>query len=223
MNYFEKKLIEFYELRRGNEDLIKSNKRQQEMLEQLKISNHPELIEILNQDVQQLILDYNKSQTQLNRRGLIRAIFAFIEGNIFKIKEEIVIEETHKRKPALSTEELILLKEKTPYINDKGKVKSSPKYSELSANIRFAFDCYAKSAGINNDFDPNRTEWKCLIESISVRNRIMHPKNSTDLNISENEIVKAVISYIYFKKMVTNLSELKISNLKEIGPGQVRF
>ena len=223
MNDFEKKIIEFYKLRRGNEDLIESNKRYQQMLAQLQKSNHTELIEVLNRDVQQLILEYNESPSQIKRRGLIRAIFAYIEGNIFKIKEEIVIKECHKRKPILDIEEIILLKEKSLYIDNKGKVKSSAKYSELSANIRFTLNCYAKSMQINHVLNLNRLEWKCIIESIAVRNRITHPKNASELEVSENELVKAFISYMYFKKVIIDLFEKKTLKLKGTIPGQIAF
>lgn len=219
MNDFEKKILKFYELRRGNEDLAESNKRHKQMVAQLQKSNHTELIEVLNHDVQQLILEYNESPSQIKRRGLIRAIFAYIEGNIFKIKEEIVIEESHKQDPTLEIEEIILLKEKTPYINDRGKVKSTAKYNELSANIKFTLNCYAKSAQINHSLDLNGLEWKCIIESIAVRNRITHPKNASELEISEDELVKAFISYMYFKKVIIDLFEKKTSKLKGTIPG----
>jgi len=223
MNDFKKKILEFYELRRGNEDLTESNKRQQEMLAQLQKSNHIELIEVLNRDVQQLILEYNEYPSQIKRRGLIRAIFAYIEGNVFKIKEEVLIEESHKRQPTLDIEEMVLLKEASPYINNKGKVKSTVKYSELSANIRFTLNCYAKSAQINHTLDLNGQEWECLIESIRVRNRITHPKSALELEISENELVKAFISYLYFKKVIVDFFEVKTLKLKGTTPGQIIF
>ena len=101
MNDFETIISKFYELKRGNEDLIESNKRQQQMLAQLQESDHIELIEILHRDIKKLGLEYNESPSQTKRRGLFRAIFAYIEGSIFITKEELVIEESHKRKPNL--------------------------------------------------------------------------------------------------------------------------
>ena len=224
MDTIEKKINELLELKRENEDVTESNKRHQQMLTQLHESNHIEFIEVLKRDVQELISEHNESPNQTKRRGLIRAIFAYIEGNLFRIKEEIIIAESHKRNPILDAEEIILLKEKSPEIN-RGKVKSRVKYVNLPENIKFTLNCYVKSAQINCELDLQCPEWRCLIESITVRNRITHPKNASELEISGNEIEKAYISYLYFNKVIVDLGEKKNNELelKMKNPGQILF
>jgi hypothetical protein len=76
--------------------------------------------------------------------------------------------------------------------NDKGEViERSPKL-RLANNIRFAFRLLEKSSGQPSKFDPSLEWWSCLQETVRVRDRLTHPRMPEDLDVSGNDIIKAL-------------------------------
>lgn len=113
-NLIEENLLEFYELRKGNEDLEESNRRHKLMSEELAAKKQEILFSTLHDDVIHSLIELKKTDTQFMRRTYIRALFAFIEGCTYMIKQEVFIHQKYKREPNLTPEEMILLKEETP-------------------------------------------------------------------------------------------------------------
>ena len=187
--------------------------------------------EILLADVrlyQQKFLE--EEDNEFWRRGLIRAIFAYIEGLIFSMKKFAVFSHYISRngrlksqstkstdmeslKKALAIElkriaegiftpyELLYLLEYEMGLNDKGEVKVIGKSKiPLLNNLLFAFRMYGKIFDIEFRLDKSGIGWQSLRESIKVRDRLMHPKKAEDLSISIPELDKAIKAYTWVRK-----------------------
>lgn len=214
-NLIEEKLLEFYELRKENEDLEESNRRHKLMSEELATKKKESLFGTLHDDVIHSLMELKKTNTQFMRRTHIRALFAFIEGCVYMIKQEVFIHQKYKRQPNLTPEEMILLKEETPYLERNGKVKKMPKYVDLLSNVRFTIECYKKTSNLNHELDVSGKSWKSFHNSLKVRDRITHPKNSSDMEISDNELKESFLAFSWFRQIVLDLFKLKVEKLKE--------
>ena len=222
-NLIEEKLLEFYELRKSNEDLEESNRRHKLIAEELAAKNQESLFGTLHDDVIHSLMELNKTDTQFMRRTHIRALFAFIEGCIYMIKQEAFIHQKHKKESNFTPEEMILLKEETPYLERSGKVKKIPKYVDLLSNIRFTIECYKKTSNLNYELDVHGKSWQSFHNSLKVRDRITHPKNSSDMEICDNELKESFLAFSCFKQIVLDLFKLKVEKLNEQRPGVSTF
>jgi hypothetical protein len=128
---------------------------------------------------------------EFHARQVIRAIFAYIEGVTFSLK--ITAAHHGLRKGVdMSPAERFFAAEVAYYLNDKGEVVERPAQIRLAENLRFAFSLYEKAHSHAPQFDPSSEWWACLRESIKVRDRLMHPRMPADLDVSGDEIVKAL-------------------------------
>jgi hypothetical protein len=218
-NLIEEKLLEFYELRKGNEDLEESNRRHKLMAAELAAKNQESLFGTLHDDVIHSLMELKKTDTQFMRRTHIRALFAFIEGCIYMIKQEAFIHQKYKREPNLTPEEMILLNKETPFLEKNGKVKKRPNYVDLLSNVRFTIECYKKTSNLNYELDVSGKSWQSFRNSLKVRDRITHPKNSSDMEISDNELKESFLTFSWFRQIVLDLFKLKVEKLKEQRPG----
>jgi hypothetical protein len=124
-------------------------------------------------------------------RNLVRAILAFIEAVTFSVKVSC-IERCLNKGIAVSDHERYLTVEIDSELNEKGEIIERPARIRLTNNIRFAFRLVEKAYGKPSTFDPASEWWSCLRETIRVRDRLTHPRMPEDVDVSGDEIVKAL-------------------------------
>lgn len=124
--------------------------------------------------------DGDEMQYQL--RQSFRTNFALVEGLTFRMKQLAGHSTTE-----FSRAERALLLNESYGLNSKGEAHVKEPKLEFGANVRFAFSTYAKYMESPFVLDVNGREWSQLLECAIVRNRLMHPKSSTDLQIKQNE------------------------------------
>lgn len=222
-NKLESLCNELYEVRKSREELEISNQRQQAMMAELEHLKYQKLLDILITDVDCSIEKFNQDDNQFTRRSFIRNVFSFIEGNIYMLKQEILVKLRHSRLIKLEPEEILALKEESPSVDKNGKIKAITKYVDLLSNIRVTFRYYTKIFDFKYDLDVSKNYWHIFQSSLKVRHRITHPKVESDMNISDQELVDTYISYFWFKQCVINMLTLKAKAMKEEKLGEVRF
>ncbi len=124
-------------------------------------------------------------------RQLIRAVFAYIEAVTFSVKAwsagrcmELGIEITPQER-YFATD--------TDYdLDDKGEIVETAAKIPLARNIRFAIAMNRKAHGVSDPFDASVEWWSSLREAIRVRDRLTHPKMPGDLDVSGDDIMKAL-------------------------------
>lgn len=216
----EELLEKYYDARKQREEIELSNACQQAMLDELASLDYIKLVTILTSDVSFSLENLNKEDNEFYRRTYLRNIFAFIEGVIYTLKQEILSKERHSQVVMLRPEEILAIKEKAPQVKENGEVKEVTKYTELISNVRLTFKYYAKVFNVSYNLDVSGELWGYFRDSLNVRHRITHPKQDSDMSITDEELVKSYLSYKWFKHCVLKISHERIQVLKNQKAGQ---
>lgn len=122
---------------------------------------------------------------QSNRRDLIRATFAAIEGATWTMRE-------HVRQVAAVTGDLsatadLALRELTFHVDEKGRVIEQVRFLTLPTVIRLTIN---QAQLLDATYEPvlNDAGWECLRRAIGIRHRITHPKTEADLFIADADL-----------------------------------
>lgn len=133
------------------------------------------------------------------RRIYIRSLFAFIEGTVYRLKQDAM---AFKEFPH---SELPILKEIIPRLNNKGKVEETEMHLRLMDNLRYAFCAIGEAFGIVYTLDSSDNGWSSIKKSLAIRHRITHPKNFSDLVISDQEWTCIVEAKEWFVGQIKHL------------------
>ena len=109
-------------------------------------------------------------------------------------------------KPRITNEEVLILKEKLPNVKNTGEVSTRPHFLPTEVSLKLAFHLFSKV--INSDYRLNYSDssYKKLIESMKVRNRIVHPKDASSLEITGREVVDMCAGVIWFYSHFDNIT-----------------
>jgi hypothetical protein len=128
---------------------------------------------------------------QFEARQLVRAAFAYIEGAVHVLKVDSSLRADENSVVLLPQEQHFIF-ECDFDLNEKGEVVEKPAKIPLAKNIRFAFSIFAKAAKSDYVFDANAKWWSQLKEAIRIRDRLMHPRWSSDLDVSPRELIAVI-------------------------------
>jgi len=142
---------------------------------------------LLMNDALSIVKAARDSDDDVAKRSFVRAVFAFIEGVTHGLK--MVALDSHIRKEdTFSRAEESLLLEEAYELNEKGQPIVKPKYLTLPRNIKFAFEQQARVTFSSFKLDLDGEGWSSLMSSVSVRNRLTHPKSLIELHVSDQEV-----------------------------------
>jgi hypothetical protein len=143
------------------------------------------MFDTLTSDIELIEQHLTEQDQQAWRRSLYRAVFAMIEGINSWLKQTVI----DLYWPGIIGDETKnALLDKEEYIDHAGEKKVRNRFKKFSDNLFFAFDSYAWTAGAPFTPNKNSSEWSKLHLVYAVRNRIVHPKSATDLEISDQEL-----------------------------------
>lgn len=136
-------------------------------------------------------LDTSGQIDQFWARAAVRALFAFIEGSTFEMRR-VLLKAQGDGVLELSLPEQALLAELTFDLDKAGRPQSRPKFLQIERNVRFIFALFARAAHSNFQLDVASEGWRCFIATVTVRNRITHPRDPQSLTITAEELKAAV-------------------------------
>lgn len=128
---------------------------------------------------------------EFHARQLIRAIFAYIEATTFSVKASSAWR-CMEDNLDITPQERYFATDTEYELNDRGEVVEAIAKISLARNIRFALSLNRKAHKVSEPFDSSVEWWSCLKEAIKIRDRLTHPKWPTDLDVSGEEVVKAL-------------------------------
>ena len=167
-----------------------------------------ELSRILREDELECMTNALKGNNQFWRRMYVRSFFAHVEGVAFRLKQQSLSASERFGIIKLSPDEISIINEESYELTDNAQIKRKPIYSPIDRTIRFAFDIVLKVHGKQLDLNlGNDNRWNCFKESIKIRNRIMHPKNSNDLTISDKELNNILEAVKWFSDTLSLLTK----------------
>lgn len=147
----------------------------------------------------------------IDRRLLVRSIFAFIEGIVYRIKQIALASPDSSH---LTPAERAIAAEEDYELDSRGEVFIRPSRIKFLANIRFALMLYPKAEGVSFKVDFSGSGWEALQKAAKVRDRITHPKVLSDLMISDDEIHDAVYGFEWINRQITKLLAIVLLDVR---------
>lgn len=144
------------------------------------------------------------------RRHAIRAIFSFIEAMNFKLRQSLVLDHGS----LLNDIQRLLLSDLQVEVNYQGTAKTKPLKASLIPLLKLTSNIYKN---ILRDLVSISTEdngFKSIEKSVSVRDRLMHPKNINSIIISDEEIINAVSGFAWMNNATEKILSAKVELLK---------
>lgn len=150
------------------------------------------------------------SGDQFLRRNLVRIFAAFVEGYSFLFKQ-VVLQLHEPLQEELSIEELSKLKEiwlddtSQPVLDE----QSHPKRRFLSFhdNFKFTVAIFGRLSGRNYALSYGSAGHKAFKRTISVRDRLMHPKAIEDLCVGDHEAVDLQAAWQWYQTEMVALAK----------------
>ncbi len=167
---------------------------------------------ILVQDVISSFERHDIEPTQSNKRDLIRTIFAAIEGLSWTYREDV--RSTANTIDPLSPLMELAFTETSYFVSEKGFVQEQTRFISMPAMIRLA-SRVAEQICPKLKIDFGVAGWTDLQLAIKVRNRITHPKNISDLQVSNGDIEISNSALLWFLKLTNDVLEATLSASKQ--------
>jgi hypothetical protein len=152
------------------------------------------------------------NDSQFARRTYIRSVFAYMEGTIWLLKQ-LIIQTVFQSKAVtnplqlLSLAELALLSDVSYDLKDNGEPYEQPKFLPTSKNLRLTVSVLNRFTGGSIDLQTNSTTWNRFNQTIQVRNRITHPKNAGEIDITNEENQHAIEVCNWFNSIAQSCIE----------------
>jgi hypothetical protein len=122
---------------------------------------------------------------QLNRRHLIRVLFAAIEGLVWTYREDIL--GIAKSTDTLTAKEEYAFSEVTYQVTPQGKITEQARFVPILGMFRLTTRLAQRiDTTLEVRFDD--AGWNALKLATDIRNRITHPKTEADLQISDIDL-----------------------------------
>lgn len=155
-----------------------------------------DFVQILIEDLVSEIKSIGADSSQIQRRSVIRSGFATVEGTVNMIKQ-VILSDLHLNPGLHSEAEVAMLREESYLIDNRGNVRTQPKFIPTDANLQFAIKMWCR--GTNDGLlDLSNEGWQAFKSSLKLRNRLLHPKQITDLNVSDNELFEFLKAMRWF-------------------------
>jgi hypothetical protein len=157
---------------------------------------------------------------QSNRRDLMRASFAAIEGLVWVCRKHV--EEVAKDVGEISPMTEMAFSDLTYKVTESGAIEPQTRFITITAMIKFTTKQAQKlSPELKLDFGVQG--WTDLLAFIAIRNRITHPKTLPELHISDEDLKVLQSAFFWLLNLVgdvmestTKVSAKYLAELREI-------
>jgi hypothetical protein len=167
----------------------------------------------------------SRADTQFARRTFVRASFAFIEGYIYWLKEEVfkwlINLELKKDFININITAITLLQDAVFYPNKQGKIEQEPNRLPFLNFCAFVLRTAAEHWGMNPESMFSDNGWKELQLALKVRHRITHPKQPQDLEIADVELESVRESHRWLFNCVVDIVNTTIGVQEKEGRANV--
>ena len=141
---------------------------------------------------------------------MVRNVFVLMEATSYGFKR-IALHQSEIYEVDFSPSEYALLKEEKYTLDNSGNAEIQDRnFQKFIPNLRFAYKCFAKAHGLSSVLDLSSINLK---EFEELRNRITHPKQLSDLSISNEEIQRTEKVANWFMEKVSELIDESTSAL----------
>ena len=154
--------------------------------------------------------------TPVHRRELIRTTFAAIEGLHWQLKRDVLRHAEVVTK--LSAHEYAALMEESYSVDEKGIVRSQPRFLPLPTAIRLVVSIVQRYRP-EYQLDYQHVGWSNLRTAVEVRNRLVHPKTLEELSVSDREVSQALSAFNWLLALVIEVLRETHAHMQAITSG----
>ncbi|MEA2573176.1 MAG: hypothetical protein QOH93_474 [Chloroflexia bacterium] len=138
-----------------------------------------------------------EAMKQFAHRAIVRTVYSHIEAMAYLMKQVSLAPELSPE-DLFSSAELALLREDEYFLDGNGKAqRRSARISTLN-NLRFSFDTFARATKITSRLPVHEHGWQFIKEGNDIRDRITHPKQPSDLFISDEQLGRVLDGHTWF-------------------------
>ncbi len=177
------------------------------MTNDLNLSGLPALIAELGKDVNDCERQLSTEDSALARRNFTRAVFAWIEAVSFLMRQFVLYKLKEKPLTLEMLPKLVAASETTYNVGNDGEVHEDRLRSRTSNNLMFSIKSFAEIWDLKLDINKGGRNWQDYVKALQIRDRITHPKNAIDINITDQEVEtigEAKGMMIAYLKLLTN-------------------
>lgn len=161
------------------------------------------LWQMLDADLTEAVAYGQSNNTPYAQRALVRAHFALIEGLSFALRQVTLA--SLGGTEHLSEEEVILLREQRPSIDEQGRPKATQQYLKFPDSLLFSIRCYVKNHGATYEPDRTKPGWQAMRNAVKARDRVTHPKSAASLALSDADLRTFVEAAAWWKKTMLEM------------------
>jgi hypothetical protein len=158
-------------------------------------------LSILITDVTASMERQSQDDSQQNRRDLIRAVFAAVEGIAWLYRAHVV--SVARETGEVTSEEELALSEVSYQVTEQGKVTSRTRFISMPSLIRLTTRIATRLAP-NLEVKFDGTGWEQFRQALAVRNRITHPKREADMLLSVEDISTCLAGFNWLLDLVAS-------------------
>jgi hypothetical protein len=152
---------------------------------------------------------------QFWRRNLIRALFAGIEAVVYDLKQ-LAIAVSEAPGIDLTPGDRYVLLEKDYVLQNNGAVKPRDAKIRTLDNLCFVFRAFSALHLSVREIDPNDAGWKALVGATKIRDRLMHPKGSRSLVVTNTDLDSVQAATRWFTDYFTAILDDAGNNLEQV-------
>ena len=175
-----------------------------------------DLVSILLNDVSEAQIRLKLTDTDANRRDVIRTIFAAVDGMVFLYRE--FVRDALEQMEMLTDAERVVLSEKALFVSDKGKIFEQTKHLSTAAAIRLVSRMAHRA---NPEFEINfeNDRWARFKLAIQIRNRITHPKSVANMHVSTQDLEHVQSSFYWLMDAILSSMQASTSAMSDFVSG----
>lgn len=140
-----------------------------------------------------------------DRRSAVRAVFAFVDG-CHEFVRGYVRDQAFVYSHAYSVSDLAVLREESPYVDERGNVKVRPLRVPLITSIKALVKLLEQNSAAENTVDLTHPGFAALMRAVDVRNRIVHPKKAGDLDVSDMDMENVRLAFRWYLSFALRMS-----------------
>lgn len=151
-------------------------------------------VETLSEDVERALADHRQTPSdEYMRRTLVRTVFAQLEGLAASVLDwaRYYSADNSDHRDRYTEAERMVLRGVVAKLDSKGVAvtESAPfAFMPTKSNFLFALSLAARGAGSPPTIDRTDGGWAALNQGLSVRDRLMHPKDADGLTVNDVEL-----------------------------------
>lgn len=130
--------------------------------------------------------------TPIVRRNFIRSVCANVEGTLNYLTAILA-----ENASALSDIEKLAFNERQVFVKDNGEITTTTLLLKTRTKIKMVFRVLARYPG-GSEMDIGDANFDKLMSSFEKRDRLMHPRNDKELEVSSEEIQNMIDGYRWY-------------------------